>query len=36
VYSHNLGLRTDVGSFLLAQDAHMTRIHVGLGTTLSF
>jgi hypothetical protein len=36
VYSHNLGLKTDVGSFLLAQDAHVTRVHVGLGTTLSF
>jgi hypothetical protein len=36
VYSHNLGLKNEEGSFLLAQDAHVTRVHVGFGTTLSF
>lgn len=36
VYSHNLGVKTEEGTFLLAQDAHVTRLHVGLGTTLSF
>src|SRR2546421_240230 len=36
VYSHNLGLKLEEGSFLLAQDSHVTRLHVGLGTTLSF
>jgi hypothetical protein len=36
VYSHNLGLKSEQGSILLAQDAHMTRVHFGLGTTLSF
>jgi hypothetical protein len=36
VYSHNLGLTNDEGTFLIAQDAHVTRLHVGLGTTLSF
>ena len=35
VFSHNLGLKTESG-FLLAQDEHVTRVHVGLGTTLSF
>ncbi|PYO63241.1 MAG: hypothetical protein DMD28_02785, partial [Gemmatimonadetes bacterium] len=36
VYSHNLGLENKEGSFVVAQDAHVTRIHLGLGTTLSF
>src|SRR5438067_233448 len=36
VYSHNLGVKTEEGTFLLAQDAHVTRLHLGLGTTLSF
>jgi hypothetical protein len=36
VYTHNLGLRVQEGEFLIAQDAHVTRVHVGLGTTLSF
>lgn len=36
VYTHNLGLRLKTGEFLLAQDAHITRVHIGLGTTLSF
>jgi hypothetical protein len=36
LYSHNLGLKNEEGSFLLAQDAHVTRIHIGFGTTLSF
>ena len=36
VYTHNLGLKIEEGGFLLAQDAHITRIHLGLGTTLSF
>ena len=36
IYTHNLGLKTETGSFLLAQDAHMTRVHLSLGTTLSF
>jgi hypothetical protein len=36
VYSHNLGLKIEEGGFLLAQDAHITRVHLGLGTTLSF
>jgi len=36
IYSHNLGLKNEEGSFLLAQDAHVTRFHVGFGTTLSF
>lgn len=36
LYSHNLGLKNDEGTFLIAQDAHVTRIHVGFGTTLSF
>jgi hypothetical protein len=36
VYSHNLGLTNDEGTFLIAQDAHVTRVHLGFGTTLSF
>ena len=36
VYSHNLGLKNEEGTFLIAQDAHVTRIHLGFGTTLSF
>ena len=36
VYSHNLGLKIEEGSFLIAQDAHVTRVHFNLGTTLSF
>lgn len=35
VYSHNLGLKTD-GGFLFAQDSRVTRVHLTLGTTLSF
>ena len=35
VFSHNLGLKTENG-FLLAQDEHVTRVHLGLGTTLSY
>jgi hypothetical protein len=36
LYSHNLGLKNEEGTFLIAQDAHVTRIHFGFGTTLSF
>jgi hypothetical protein len=35
VYSHNLGLKTESG-FVLAQDEHVTRVHVAFGTTVSF
>ena len=36
LYSHSLGLKNEEGTFLLAQDAHVTRIHLGFGTTVSF
>jgi hypothetical protein len=36
IYSHNLGLKNEEGSFVVAQDARVTRVHFGLGTTLSF
>jgi len=36
LYSHNLGLKNEEGTFLIAQDAHVTRVHLGFGTTLSF
>ena len=35
-YSHNLGLKNEEGSFVVAQDARVTRVHIALGTTLSF
>lgn len=34
VYSHRLGLKAD--NLLLAQDAHVTRLHAAIGTVLSF
>jgi hypothetical protein len=34
IYSHRLGLKAD--NLLLAQDAHVTRVHGGIGTILSF
>ena len=34
VYSHRLGLKAD--NLLLAQDAHVTRVHAAIGTVLSF
>jgi hypothetical protein len=34
IYSHRLGLKAE--NTLLAQDAHVTRMHFGIGTVLSF
>jgi hypothetical protein len=34
VFSHRLGLKAD--NLLLAQDAHVTRVHAAIGTVLSF
>jgi len=34
IYSHRLGLKAE--NTLLAQDVHVTRLHVGIGTVLSF
>jgi hypothetical protein len=34
VYSHRLGLKAD--NLLLAQDAHVSRLHAAVGTVLSF
>jgi len=34
IYSHRLGLKAE--NTLLAQDVHVTRAHVGIGTVLSF
>ena len=34
IYSHRLGLKSE--NTLLAQDVHVTRLHVGIGTVLSF
>jgi hypothetical protein len=34
VHSHRLGLKAD--NLLLAQDAHVTRLHAAIGTVLSY
>jgi hypothetical protein len=34
IFSHRLGLKAD--NLLLAQDAHVTRVHAAIGTVLSF
>jgi hypothetical protein len=34
VYSHRLGLKAE--NLLIAQDAHVTRVHASIGTVLSF